>query len=66
MYMKNETCIHIETAYKKTKVKVNLRFSEETNDKNAQYFYDHLKKIYMEKSEPKAFIPDISALKCNG
>ena len=34
--------------------------------KNAQYFYDHLKKIYMEKSEPKAFIPDISALKCNG
>ena len=49
MYMKNETCIHIETAYKKKKVKVNLRFSEETNDKNAQYFYDHLKKIYMEK-----------------
>ncbi len=66
MYMKNETCIHIETAYKKKKVKVHLRFSEEPDDRNAKLFYDHLKKIYMEKSEPKAFIPDISALKCNG
>ena len=63
MYMKNETCIHIETAYKKKKVKVNLRFSEETNDKNAQYFYDHLKKIYMEKEEFRAMIPGAPELK---
>lgn len=47
--MENEPVIHIETAYKKKKVKVHLRFSEETSDKNAQYLYDILKKNYIEK-----------------
>lgn len=64
--MENETCIHIETAYKRKNVKINLRFSEGTDDKNAKLFYDGLKKFYMEKSEIEAFIPDVSALKCNG
>lgn len=61
--MGNEPCIHIETAYGKKKVKVHLRFSEETNDKNAQSFYDGLKKIYIEKDEFRAMNPKISALK---
>ncbi len=63
--MENETDIHIETAYKKKKVKVHLRFSEETDDKDTQYFYNHLKKIYLEKNEIGSIIPDISALKLN-
>lgn len=61
--MKDEPIIHIETAYKQKKVKVHLRFSEGTNDKNAQSFYDDLKKIYMENADFGAMNPEISALK---
>ncbi len=56
--MENEPIIHIETAYKKKKVKVHLRFSEETSDKNAQYLYDILK-----KNEIGAVNRDLPALK---
>lgn len=61
--MENESVIHIETAYKKKKVKVHLRFSEETSDKNAQYLYDILKKNYIEKNEIGAVNRDLPALK---
>lgn len=61
--MKDEPIIHIETAYKQKKVKVHLRFSERTNDENAQSFYSDLKKIYMGKDEFRAMNPEISALK---
>ncbi len=61
--MENEPIIHIETAYKKKKVKVHLRFSEETNDNNAQYLYDILKKNYIEKNEIGAMNRDLLALK---
>lgn len=47
--MENEPVIHIETAYKKKKVKVHLRFSQDTTDKNAQYLYGILKKILLKK-----------------
>ncbi|MCI8945663.1 MAG: hypothetical protein HFI91_01205 [Lachnospiraceae bacterium] len=63
--MKNDTCIHIETAYKKKKVKVRLRFSEGTDDKNAKLFYDGLKKTYIGKNESGAFHINDSALTCN-
>ena len=61
--MKDEPIINIETAYKQKKVKVHLRFSKDANDKNAQSFYDDLKKIYMEKADFRAMNPEISALK---
>ncbi|MCI9252235.1 MAG: hypothetical protein HFI22_10535 [Lachnospiraceae bacterium] len=63
--MENDKYIHIETTYKKKKVKVQLRFSEGTNDKDTQYFYDNLKKIYIGKKELGAMRPNISALKYN-
>lgn len=61
--MENGTDIHIETAYKKKKVKVHLRFSEGTDDKNAKLFYDDLKKTYIGKNEIGAFNKNGSALK---
>lgn len=61
--MENEQIIHIETAYKKKKVKVHLRFSEGTDDKNAQYLYNILKKNYIEKYKNRAINKDLSALK---
>lgn len=63
--MKNNHAIHIDVPYKKKSVKVHLRFSEEQSDKNAQLFYDDLKKIYMEKDELRAMNPEGTALKCN-
>lgn len=56
--MENEQSIHIETAYKTKKVKVHLRFSEETNDKNAQHLYNILKKNYIEKNKNRAINQD--------
>lgn len=61
--MENEKSIYFETAYKKKKVKVHLRFSEETSDKNAQYLYNILKKDYIEKNKNRAINQDVSALK---
>lgn len=61
--MENEPVIHIETAYKKKKVKVHLRFSQDTTDKNAQYLYDILKKNFIKKNEFRAMNRDLPALK---
>lgn len=63
--MKNKHAIHIDVPYKRKNVKVHLRFSEEQSDKNAQMFFDDLKKIYMEKDEFRAMNPRTTALKCN-
>ncbi|GFI47716.1 hypothetical protein IMSAGC019_03042 [Lachnospiraceae bacterium] len=64
-YMESDKCIHIETAYKKKKVKVHLRFSEEPDDRNAKLFYDGLKKTYIGKNGLWDFPIKDSALKCN-
>ncbi len=56
--MENEPIIHIDTTYKKRNVKVHLKFSENTDDKNAKFFYNGLIKIYLEKREPGAIIQE--------
>ena len=48
--MEKKPIVHIETTYKKKKVKIHLIFSEETNDKNVHHLYDVLKKNYIEKA----------------
>lgn len=47
--LEEEPAVHMDVAYKNKNVKVHISFSEETDDKNAQLFYDSLKKIYIEK-----------------
>ena len=45
-----EATVDFELDYKKEKVKVHLSFSEDKTDKNAQAFWDDLKKFYIGKS----------------
>ncbi len=56
--LEKEQAIHYDVDYKRKNVKVHLSFSEEETGKNAQYFYDSLKNLYMGKVTSGLSTPD--------
>ncbi len=52
-----EQTLHMDVVYRQKKVKVHLQFQDEQSDKNAQPFYDSLKKLYLEKAESALWFP---------
>lgn len=52
--LKSRPAICMDAVYKKKKVRIHLLFTESQNHKNAQHFYDELKKIYLEKTRSGA------------
>ena len=56
--LEKEQAIHYDVDYKRKNVKVHLSFSEEETSKNAQYFYDSLKNLYMGKVTSGLSTPD--------